>query len=815
MTTEDLESSSPLHPAPATSCAYDFIMALDLESTCDENHSNPTDIKVPRDQGEIIEMSFAVVNVATKQIVLQTQIFVKPENTPLTPFCTNLTGITAAHLETAGSLQSAITAIDTFIQTNFTSQSKTFGFMTHGEWDLRYQLNRESREKGIHLAPHYNVFFDAVAEVNRYLVLINQKSQSPKASLIGLCHAMGLQHEGRLHSGIDDANTVARICVAVLDGVEKWVASGEKVKAGKVVPMTTPVNLSQQLSEFYETMSTILHFGGLPFKATQSDMEAWITLAGVKAIDLWMVRNAEGRADGTGFAVFANHEDAKQCLSLDGRILGERTIQVSPASDKSLEATVDVRARFPTAEEIAAQYPAPEMLPGDWLCTACQYHNFASRRNCLKCAAVSPIVANAGHVQTQMVGSGTMNHSQYSYSQSQGQPPKNGDWVCQNAACKFQNFASRHECLRCRTRKPFQHVQMPYIGVPGVTISTAAAANIKSNVSGKVLPGDWACTSCSLNNFASRSRCWQCGTLSPAQAASGPLVIPPGGPRSRPTDRPGDWNCSNSTCRYHNYASRTECYRCGNKKVEVGVVNHASNGGNGMTMQPMHYHPPVHRYQPPHQHMQMVAAIGVTPQMILPIKAGDWICANPVCKYHNFAKRETCAMCGMHASISVGNTPAGMVQQNGNGAQGVVMHGAQGQQMVNVNGGVMQQHLQQQNLQQQIQQVQVQQQQQQHHQQQSVIPGVIPVSVQGNSQQQQQHQQQPQQGYALHPNQQSYYTGYGAVAGQPQHYESSLYATEYSTYNAYNNYYGHGNGGYATSNGQQQIPQQGYGNYQQ
>ncbi|KAJ3092943.1 hypothetical protein HK102_000037 [Quaeritorhiza haematococci] len=342
------------------STGYDFLVALDLESTCDENNSNPGEVKVARDQGEIIELSYVVVSLQQQppQIVHQEQVFVKPEKTPLTTFCTQLTGITQDQLDNADTLKGALQRVDKFVEAHFTSQDKKFCFVTHGEWDLRYQLPREAREKNIPLPNYFTVFFDAIQEVNAWLSLTQaggKRVHTGRHTLIGLCSALGLQHEGRLHSGLDDALSVARITMALLERVDQWIAAQPPgtVSDDVQIPMTQPVDLTAQLNEFYMSQSKVVHLGGLPFKATHSEVDTWVGLAGIKAASLWMVRNSEGRPDGTGFAVFHSHEDAKACLALNGRILGERTIQVSPANEKYLESTEHIRAPFPqTAEEI-------------------------------------------------------------------------------------------------------------------------------------------------------------------------------------------------------------------------------------------------------------------------------------------------------------------------------------------------------------------------------------------------------------------------------------------------------------------------------
>lgn len=57
------------------------------------------------------------------------------------------------------------------------------------------------------------------------------------------------------------------------------------------------------------------------------------------------------------------------------------------------------------------------MKSGDWLCTECGNHNFASRTHCNKCNALRPGM-------------------------------KEGDWICRG--CKNHNFASRQECNKCQ-----------------------------------------------------------------------------------------------------------------------------------------------------------------------------------------------------------------------------------------------------------------------------------------------------------------------------------------------------------------------------
>ncbi|KAJ3032241.1 hypothetical protein HK097_005360, partial [Rhizophlyctis rosea] len=372
-------------------CPYDFIIALDLEATCDENHADPTLVKVPKDGGEIIELSYAVVSVPERRIVHQKQCFVKPVETIVTPFCTQLTGITEDTVANADTLRAAVEDLVSFIQTH---PQSTFCLMAHGEWDLRYQLPRECREKGIALPAQFSVFFDAIREVNRVLSLSSGvQRQVGNTSLTGLCKQLGIQHEGRVHSGLDDALTVAKIAIAVLQRVEAWFAekgSDAAIPAGLDLPMSTPVDLAQEIEDFAVSRARVLKLLGIPYKVTDVQVKAFVQGAGVEPEEIYVVKNAEGRSDGWGLIVFRSHEDAMKALSLNGRVLADRTVQVSPGSDQDLADTAATRGAFMTETELSQITQQQVMKPGDWLCPICQFHNFASRRNCSKCNIQNP-----------------------------------------------------------------------------------------------------------------------------------------------------------------------------------------------------------------------------------------------------------------------------------------------------------------------------------------------------------------------------------------------------------------------------------------
>jgi DNA polymerase III epsilon subunit-like protein len=136
---------------------FDYLIALDFEATCDENYADPSNVRVPRGGGEIIEVPFVVISTKDLQkqeepttmtggreekdqqkkqlpsyVVHKEHIYVRPENTPITPYCTQLTGITEEMVREAVSLHKALKHVEQWIQANILDQKKTFAFVTHG-----------------------------------------------------------------------------------------------------------------------------------------------------------------------------------------------------------------------------------------------------------------------------------------------------------------------------------------------------------------------------------------------------------------------------------------------------------------------------------------------------------------------------------------------------------------------------------------------------------------------------------------------------------------------------------------------------------
>lgn len=176
----------------------DYLLVLDFESTCDDQTK-------PRPQ-EIIEFPVVKVNAATLETESVFHSYVGPTAHPvLTPFCTSLTGITQDMVDGKPTLKEVLAQLESWLEeNNLTNPSVRFCFVTCGDWDLKTMLPGQCKYFGIE-RPNYLCSW---INIKRVFEAVTGRKATGMPGMLG---ALGLQLEGRHHSGIDDANNIARI----------------------------------------------------------------------------------------------------------------------------------------------------------------------------------------------------------------------------------------------------------------------------------------------------------------------------------------------------------------------------------------------------------------------------------------------------------------------------------------------------------------------------------------------------------------------------------------------------------------------------
>jgi len=236
----------------------------------------------------------------------------------------------------------------------------------------------------------------------------------------------------------------------------------------------------------------------------------------------------------------------------------------------------------------------PNAREGDWMCTSCGNHNYASKTACNKCGVPKP----AAYGNYGPAGSTAM-HRNGPYGGGGG-GAGGGNWNCPQ--CGNLNYPMRTECNRCGLPK---HMAMQSgiraMGMPmGMDMGMMGGMNIQSSPSrsmsmpSNMRPGDWMCPSCSNHNYASKTHCNKCGVPKETRIAKEGM-------------REGDWICRQ--CANHNYASKTACNKCAAPKGDT--PSHQANNARGKGSS----------------------------------REGDWTC--PSCGNNNYANRTMCNRCGL------------------------------------------------------------------------------------------------------------------------------------------------------------------------
>lgn len=181
--------------------AYTHFLIIDFEATCCDQRS------VPRQEMEIIEIGAAMVSRHTLTLQADFQAFIKPVRHPeLTPFCTELTSIQQADVDSAAEFPEVLE--------RFLEWSQPFApclFCSWGDYD-KSQLKQDCR---YHRVPY--PFPEAHLNLKKQFSI--SMGFTKKFGMAQALKRAGLELEGTHHRGIDDARNMARMM--------PWIVGGE------------------------------------------------------------------------------------------------------------------------------------------------------------------------------------------------------------------------------------------------------------------------------------------------------------------------------------------------------------------------------------------------------------------------------------------------------------------------------------------------------------------------------------------------------------------------------------------------------------
>ena len=132
----------------------------------------------------------------------------------LSEFCTTLTGIAQATLDSSSALSEVLEHFEAWLSERGLVTALETGravLVAHGGWDLGDQLPRECARKGIVLPP----FFDSHADLKVIFALTCPENRG--TSLKQMLDYFAIPAQGRQHSGLDDCRNFGRILAQLLN----------------------------------------------------------------------------------------------------------------------------------------------------------------------------------------------------------------------------------------------------------------------------------------------------------------------------------------------------------------------------------------------------------------------------------------------------------------------------------------------------------------------------------------------------------------------------------------------------------------------
>lgn len=184
-------------------CANPVVLVIDLEATCEK------DGFPDGNRGEIIEIGICSYDIDKKEIVESDSIMVKPVNTKVTEFCTNLTSITPEMAAAGMDFASACS----LLETQFKSKERVWG--SWGFYDQR-QFEYQCKQSG---TPY--PFGDRHVNLKKEYTGLYK----PTKKYRGMARAMEFLEiplVGTHHRGVDDARNISSILARMLTDHPEW-----------------------------------------------------------------------------------------------------------------------------------------------------------------------------------------------------------------------------------------------------------------------------------------------------------------------------------------------------------------------------------------------------------------------------------------------------------------------------------------------------------------------------------------------------------------------------------------------------------------
>lgn len=174
---------------------FDRILVVDVESTC-WKESRPEDIN------EIIEIGISVIDTKSRNIIESRSIIVKPEQSQVSEFCTELTTLTQEDVDSGITFKKACDIL--FFEYN----AKNFVCASYGNYD-KNQFERQCKRENVEY-PFSN------DHINVKSLFALKYSLRKDVGMTTALNILKMPLVGTHHRGIDDSKNIANILLKIL-----------------------------------------------------------------------------------------------------------------------------------------------------------------------------------------------------------------------------------------------------------------------------------------------------------------------------------------------------------------------------------------------------------------------------------------------------------------------------------------------------------------------------------------------------------------------------------------------------------------------
>lgn len=187
-------------------CPYKYLCVIDFEATCDEK-SNIKSSYIH----EIIEFPAVLIETSSKSVISEFHEYCHPViNNTLTEFCTSLTGITQDIVDQADLFPKVLQRFIKWMDNYKLGKDNSYAIVTDGPWDMNKFLVMQCDLS-------HTPFPDFGKKWINIKKTFSKHYKTKKYSLNSMLELLGMEFEGKMHCGLDDARNIAKIAIHLLE----------------------------------------------------------------------------------------------------------------------------------------------------------------------------------------------------------------------------------------------------------------------------------------------------------------------------------------------------------------------------------------------------------------------------------------------------------------------------------------------------------------------------------------------------------------------------------------------------------------------